>query len=674
MEKVFLSDSTLGYGTRHIGGNLSENDISCARKLLNKSGVDIFEIGVLRSHSLGVHSVTFDTTLLPQVIERQSEILYAALLDSQVPILEGLAYRSIETVDVIKISITAKNKEQNFINCKRIQEKGYLLCTLVEEAGHYSPEELQSLLHEIALLQPWGCYIMDNSGILDTTSLNVIQSLFEKELPKTTIIGFHPRNNLGIAVELAEKFIENARTHQPCLDTSALGIGKGAQGLSSYETAKMVYNKHMFRYALPFLEQLNVLFDKYVEPLKKADVSIGYYSCAAARCSYLYTEYFYFLGIDCTEHGDICKELSKEEAFNFDKRVANRAIMKFRRKKLNLLIVVFPSDNGSRTIDALLFNASKELLAYGIDVLIYDSSTDDRIYAVTRNFQLDGYDNIKYKRHPENSGGTSIDEKVVAAISENLAYDYIWCMRDECIPTISNFYDDLLKAVVAKVDYIVVDAEYRNSGRFCYKEYSDCTTFFIENVQRTNILGRYIFRSNALARLLRNYPISKNTHNFWITISPLYDMSVSFTKAVLIIGKVFVYNGAASKWCFCYRNTIYIWAECWYNAISALPDIYEPYKKRVLKIDTVDFHPFHLNTMLALRASGEFNSRVYRQYKELLSIVSETVHWKFRCAALIPKVIARLLVRINEVALYKPERKMSKFFWKIYKIYYRLGR
>ena len=226
--------------------------------------------------------------------------------------------------------------------------------------------------------------------------------------------------------------------------------------------------------------------------------------------------------IDVSDQVEIFKEISKEDAFHFSKQAANRALMAYRKKKLNMVVVI-PTANRPMSIDALLFSAAKDLLRYGIDIVIYDSSEDEKTHAVTANFQLDGYDNVSYKRYTGPYDGFSIDEKVISAYREHLDYDYIWACRDGLIPTPSEFYHDLITAVEDGTDYIVVDSLYRNNYRYCYKKYTDCLEFFADNSARTTILGSIIFKSKALNRILSHYPLNDSNYMRWQR-----DLSVQF--------------------------------------------------------------------------------------------------------------------------------------------------
>lgn len=673
MNNVLVSDCTLGLGAELVDWKLPEETIRTAHRLLNKCGIELIDVGLLRSHTFGPNAAVYDSTVLPLAIERKMGTFYSMLLDEYVPSIEKLPKRSEETVDVIKVRITPKNSEKELAYCQELHNIGYLVCVLIQETAQYSEEELSVLIGGIQEIAPWSCFIVDTSGVMKKDDLEKALQVFDSGLSNGISIGFNPCDNLGIANELSEYFLNAPINRDKYIDASAAGIGCGAIHLDTFNVALQIKKDAWKNYEIPFFEELHEIFKIYAEGKITSGAKLGYYSSAVTGCSYKYTEYYSSLGVNVSEHKDICAGIETTDKLNFDKHSANKALMSYRKKRLNIIIII-PSANRPQAVDGLLFNSVKDLLCYGVDILIYDSSDDDRTYSITRNYQIDGYDNVFYKRYTGEFDGSSIDKKVITAIQENIDYDYIWCLRDGNVPTISKFYNELLKATEDNTDYIVVDGSYRNQGRICYKKYTMCTEYFKDNVQRTNTLGTCIFRSSALKRLISKYPIDKSTYNFWITVAPLYDMAENSVSAVLIIGDVFCYNGGAPKRSFGVKNILFNWGECWYNVISSLPSVYDPYKNKALCINTVDFHPFHLPTMFALRAIGGFNLRLYRKYQYILSMVSDTPQRKFILAAIIPKSIASCIVKAKDNAEQHPENIKAKMFNKALDVYIRIGR
>lgn len=674
MGEVKLLDCTLGVGGELNQWRYGEDSIPKLQSLLCKSGVEMVEVGLLRSENRGPHYTIYDSVKLPPIFERRPGQIYGMLLSENQPDICTVPVHSERTVDVIRICVSSKQNLVDWEYYGHLKEKGYQVVVLISETAQYEKGELSALLNQVNTMMPCACYIYDGSGVLSKEELKETFVQYDEVLDSRIAIGFHGCSNLMPAIDLAKAFCGMETPRELWIDASVAGMGTGALHLDTGTAAKWMNTSRKKDYYLPVLDYLEEMISPYVTPKKSAGAKLLYYATAESRCSYRYAEYYSNdLTIDVSDQVEIFKEISKEDAFHFSKQAANRALMAYRKKKLNMVVVI-PTANRPMSIDALLFSAAKDLLRYGIDIVIYDSSEDEKTHAVTANFQLDGYDNVSYKRYTGPYDGFSIDEKVISAYREHLDYDYIWACRDGLIPTPSEFYHDLITAVEDGTDYIVVDSLYRNNYRYCYKEYTDCLEFFRDNSARTTILGSIIFKSKALNRILSHYPLNDSNYSFWTPIAPLHEMAAGPFCAVLIISTVFIGNPIVPAKSFWNSNILRVWTECWYKDVSALPEVYQPAKAGALRIQMSDFHPFYLKSMLSLRAGGGFNLFVYKAHKKILPELSDMPEWKFYFAALVPRSFARFALWVSKCADSRPQFFLSRYVHKLYDIYIRLGR
>lgn len=674
MGEVRLLDCTLGAGGTLNQWRYGEALIPNFQSLLSKSGAEIIEIGLLRSENKGPHYTIYDSTKLPSVFERKPGQIYGLLLSENRPDICTVPVRNEQTVDIIRVCISSKQSQTEWEYYAQLKEKGYQVAVLISETAQYDKEELSVLLNQVNAIRPCTCYIYDGSGVLREEELEEIFAQYDQLLAPEIAIGFHGCSNLMPAIELLKVFCGMETARELWIDASVAGMGTGALHLDTGIAAKWMNVSLKKDYSLPVLDYLEEMLSPYVDPQKGAGAKLLYHATAENRCSYRYAEYYSNdLSIDVSDQVEIFKEISQEDAFHFSKQAANRALMAYRKKKLNMVIVI-PTANRAMSIDALLFSAAKDLLRYGIDIVIYDSSEDEKTHAVTMNFQLDGYDNVCYKRYTGPYDGFSIDEKVMSAYREHLDYDYIWACRDGLIPTLGEFYNDLLSAIKDNTDYIVVDSLLRNDYRYCYKKYTDCLEFFNDNAVRTTILGSIIFRSTAIKRILDRHPLDQSNYCFWTPIAPFHEIALGPFCAVLIVSAVFNYNLCGPAKSFWSKNILKVWAECWYNDVLELPAVYRPAISSALQVQMSDFHPFNLKSLLSLRASGGFSLTVYKEYKEILFKLSNTSAWKFYFAAIIPKGLAWFAVSISRYADLHPARFFSRCVHKLYDIYVRLGR
>lgn len=673
MGEVKLLDCTLGVGGELNQWRYGEASIPKLQSLLCKSGVEMVEVGLLRSENRGPHYTIYDSVKLPPIFERRPGQIYGMLLSENQPDICTVPVHSERTVDVIRICVSSKQNLVDWEYYGHLKEKGYQVVVLISETAQYEKGELSALLNQVNTMMPCACYIYDGSGVLSKEELKETFVQYDEVLDSRIAIGFHGCSNLMPAIDLAKAFCGMETPRELWIDASVAGMGTGALHLDTGTAAKWMNLSFGRDYALAVLSYLEELMIPYVEVKNSSRAKLLYYSAAVNKCSFQYVDYYSELNIEISDQIEIFAEISKVDTFQFSKSAANKALIAYHKKRLNMVIVV-PTSNRAKSIDALLFSSVRDLLRYGIDIVIYDSSSDERTHAITTNFQLEGYENVYYKRYTGPYDGFSIDEKVISAYREHLDYDYIWTCRDGLIPTPSEFYNDLLSAIKDNVDYIVVDALFRNDNRYCYKKYINCLEFFTDNSVRTTVLGSIIFRSTTLKKILDRYPLNNSNYCFWTPIAPFHEMATRPFCAVLIVSNVFTYNPCGPAKSFWRSNVLKVWAECWYNDILDLPCVYQPAKSVALQIQMSDFHPFNLKSMLLLRASGGFNLAVYRKYQETLFKLSNTSAWKFYFAAIIPKTVARFAVSVSEYADLHPSQVFSRCVHKLYDIYVRLGR
>lgn len=644
MKNIELLDCTLGLEGKLIEWRFNEKNISEMQQLLCRSQIDIIEIGVLQSFEEGPNYSIRSSTALPTQLLPKRKQLYSAWMSDHRADLCDLKERSTDTVDIIRVKLNKNSLDDDIAYCKGLKEKGFMVAVMVEETPQYEKNEISHILKCINSLSPWACYIVDESGVLDEQELQTLVLLYDAILNENVRIGYHGADNLGFEVELAKKLCTNDCIRPLCIDTSVCGISVGSLALPTETMAEWLNENYGTPYDLYTLRYLQEYVRPYVTSKISPGTQLAYSMSAKRRCSYEYVDYYLSqLQLELTLVDDVLSEIPADKAFSFSKKVADNALRKCRQKKLSMVIVV-PTAQRFKAIDAMLYSAAPDLLRYGIDLVVYDSSKDDKTQAVVKNFQIDGYNNIIYKRYNGEYDGFSFDHKVITAFEEHLDYNYIWVCRDGLIPRISSLYNQLLECATKKTDYIVVDASFRNNGHIISKTYDNCLDFFVDNSARTTVLGSYIFRNEAIRTIIDHQPLNESNYGMWLGIAPLQELAVRSFRTRLIVDNVYDYNPKGAVTSFWSNKTMEQWARLWYNMITGLPNVYDYGKPAALRIQMFDFHPFHLRQLLAIRGDGAFNLRILKQYKQYLPHVSDTPMFKYYLAAVTPRFLARLLV------------------------------
>lgn len=671
---VQLLDCTLGVGGEPISGSYGEDTIYNMQSMFLRSGIELVEYGSLRVCTQGPNSAIYNSTKLPVGMKKQPGQKYVIVLepDSR-PQLKELPDHSKETVDLVRVFMTAEKLDEELEYSTGLMQKGYQIIALVDETAQYTEKQLSIMLKKINRLHPFACYLYDTSGVLNVDSLKQFFAVFERELSPEVGIGFHGRDNLQNVLELAQEFCQLCTAHPLYVDVSVGGMGAGALHLATEKFANWMNETYNTSYDSTVLQFLATYVENYVEPKGSIMAKLLYQAAAKQRCSYKYMEYYCKLKLKVADQMQIYPQIAKECTLKFKQDEANKALMTYRKEHLKMALVVI-TENQSELVESMLRRSAEDLLVCGVDLIIYDSSKNDRTHAATVNYQLDGYSHIFYKRYPGGPGGR-LEEKIRAAYREHLDYDYIWLFRPDLVPTVSKIYQELLSFTEDGMEYIAIDGVCRNKYRYCTKKYDNCGEFFGDNSTRLSVIGTSILKSTFVRRMLDLQPLKQEDSGFWMPMAALRQLAEEkMVKAGLMVTNAFEYNGDAFRTSFFKENSLQLWGKNWYYAVMNLPEVYALTKTTAVRVQMPDMHPFHLESMMALRLRSEFNLRIYRQWKQRLAQISDTSKWKFYFIATCPKCMIRGLQHMRTYISKHPGSRTSRIANKMFDIYVRLGR
>lgn len=675
MSRIKLLDCTLRDGGYVNDWNFGADVIEKCIDNLEKSRADILEIGFLKDEKYNKDRTVYNDVdqISKQICPKKTNRLYAAMIEVVNPIpVDMLKPCSEDTIDMIRVIVwkTKRNKDgkevdalqEGFRYCKEVAKKGYKLSVQPARVDQYSKEEFIDMINLFNAINPYAFYIVDSWGTQTPESIIKYIELADKHLNPSIAIGYHGHDNKSLALDISKEICHAKLDRDIIIDASVNGIGRGAGNLDSGTIARYLNKHHSKNYAPPYFDYVGGVFIAPIYNYAKWGRTLPFFMTAERNCNPNYAQYYDFeLHLPMEDIEGILDMISDEDKIIYSEKTAKKYLRKYRKNQLDMVIVI-PTCNRSASIDYLLFNSIKDLWYFGIDIVIFDSSSDRKTEAIVNNFILDGYDNVFYKRYEGLFDGFSLDHKVIEAYRQHLDYNYIWLLRDELVPNVGAIYNDMKKIANKKPDFIVVDASFRNGDIHCTKEYDDCVEFFSENSVRIVTLGALILSGKMSETLINRYKIDDTNYTLWQAIVPFNYLAENKADMVLYFGDVFNYNAVGTLNSFWNKagKAFEQWCYYWYKDISALPSIYDEYKADVLKIEMFDFHPFYLNSLLRMRGNGGLNMKLVRQYQDIIPHVCNTPLWKFRLAAKMPKWLARNLVNKPHSRLYKIYHKLLK--------------
>lgn len=652
MGNIKLMDCTLGDGGHVNNWNFGEYAIHDIVNLLRLSRIDFIELGHLKklnnNINNGAYSIYDDIgDASDMVLMKQGSSQYTVTVDSSdfltLKILEPRLSDSI--VDIIRIVIHKKNYKKAFNYCKGISQKGYLLCIVPTRTFEYTKDEFIRMVEMYSQLDLMAFYVSDDFGVMSTAEILEYTELADQILKPEVALGLRINDNLTSSFEIAKVFAEKVIMRNKIIDASVRGIGKYAGNLQTELIAKYLNDQQKKSYRLQHLETLYTNYLQSLHYQKKWGYKLQYYSAAYYKCNPEYASYYTDIMLTPSEISQVLAALPEKDKKVFSKDKAEEHLKNYRSAywSKKLCVVVLTRDR-PKSIEFWISTHGKRLTSYGIDLIFYDSSSDDRTEAIVKNYIADGFDTIHYSRY-EGTDNNSLDEKIIAAYRKySSKYEYIWLCRDGIVITFDFFHGRLQKLLDKRYDLVIIDSYWRDINGSGNRRYNNCVELFKDQCIRMVTLGTMIVSSRFIIDMIDKIPVDMiKNYSLWQAIAPFEYYANHKVNAVSLTGDVFIYNpnGTPSSFWNSSGKALWQWAERWYNVIMNLPKVYDNEKANVLKIKMCDFDPFGIRQLLIIRSNGGLRLKDIRKNKQYITHVTETAIWKFYALCFVPVWLVR---------------------------------
>ena len=149
---------------------------------------------------------------------------------------------------LLRVAFKKNNWESAIKYCKQLYEKGYGVFVNPMHTNCYENDELLMLLKEVNSFSPFAFTIVDSVGEMSQEDLLRIYMLADSNLDKNIAIGFHSHNNLGLSLSKAKSLVKLNQNRELIIDSTLLGIGRGAGNLSTEELMDYLNNESGAKY------------------------------------------------------------------------------------------------------------------------------------------------------------------------------------------------------------------------------------------------------------------------------------------------------------------------------------------------------------------------------------------------------------------------------------------
>jgi 4-hydroxy 2-oxovalerate aldolase len=301
-----------------------------------KAGIDIIELGYLDemhgSESGRTKFISEKSIYKSFLKNKRPGIVYVAMLDYGKFDVNNLESYNVNGVDGIRLAFHKKDCLKAIAAGKIILEKGYELFMQPMITLRYSDEELITLIDNINKTMPSikALYIVDSFGEMIGADLNRIWNIVNHNLFKNIGVGFHSHNNLQLSYSNAMEFMRISDERDILIDSSIMGMGKGAGNLNTELLLLELIRMGKERYSVPPILQV---MDKVINQLH-AEFRWGYapeyYLSAINGCSPTYASYFYdkhMLPIECVN--ELLSSIREDKKISFDENYAEKTYKEF---------------------------------------------------------------------------------------------------------------------------------------------------------------------------------------------------------------------------------------------------------------------------------------------------------------------------------------------------------
>ncbi len=270
------------------------------------------------------------------VTEKKPGTAYLAMIDYGKYDVSGLPQRTDRDIDGIRLAFHKKDRHNIIAWGKKIIEKGYQLFIQPMTVMRYSDQELLELIQEVneKLPEAYAFYIVDSFGEMRANDMIRILNLVDHNLLPGMRLGFHSHNNLQLSYSNAISFIDFHTERQLIVDSSIMGMGKGAGNLNTELFAEHLNLYFGKSYQIqPLLEVIDTVINQIHSEFYWG-YSVEYYLSSINHCTPSYAGHFFkkhMLSID--QVSDLLKMLPEEKKISFDKNFADQLYLQYNEMK-----------------------------------------------------------------------------------------------------------------------------------------------------------------------------------------------------------------------------------------------------------------------------------------------------------------------------------------------------
>lgn len=340
MNSIKILDVTLRDGGCVNDFNFGQEYMEKILKAQEASKVNVIEMGYLDDIKGSLQGRTQWRTVEAihesLMKHKKKDIIYLAIMDYGKFNIENLPLRSKKSIDGIRVAFHKKDMHKIPEIGRKIMNKGYQFYIQPMITMRYTDQELLELIDMVnsELPDATAFYIVDTFGEMRPNDMSRMLNIVDHNLIKTMTLGFHSHNNLQLSYSNACTMLQFPTNRNLMLDSSIMGMGKGAGNLNTeliLEHLNIYYGKH---YVLsPLLEVMDNVLNQIHSEFYWG-YAPEYYLSSINHCTPSYASHYYNkhqLPID--QVGELLSRIPEEKRISFDKNYAEELWREYNEQK-----------------------------------------------------------------------------------------------------------------------------------------------------------------------------------------------------------------------------------------------------------------------------------------------------------------------------------------------------
>lgn len=334
MSRVKVLDCTLRDGGYVNDWSFGEKSIKTISNNLLNAGVDFVECGFITSKKATSPSKSLFKGFedadkrLREVVPKSNKLLF--MINYGDFDQNAIPRRRESYVSGVRVAFHKKDMHEALGLCGKIKDKEYSVFIQPMNTKNYSQDELSELLNLSNDLKPYAMYMVDSLGVMRGKDIEDLYSHYDEILDEDISVGFHSHNNLQLSFSNAQEFIRCSGKRKIIIDSTLMGIGRGAGNLCTELIAQHLNEDNDGEYdLLPILTTV----DEVLYPLQSKHqwgYTIPYYLAATCDC---HPNYATFLSnrqtLSVKDMSALLKLIPNESKSMYDQKLIEKIYVNF---------------------------------------------------------------------------------------------------------------------------------------------------------------------------------------------------------------------------------------------------------------------------------------------------------------------------------------------------------